>query len=77
MAMPHYTHIHIDVEPGEGIDLALDLNKTPWPWGDDSVEIIVAEDLVEHLAINLLPLRNLPVPFNDETHLTVRSRGLS
>lgn len=47
-------YIHVDVEPGEGIDLVYDLNRRPWPWDDDSAEIVVAEDLVEHLAITLI-----------------------
>jgi SAM-dependent methyltransferase len=47
-------YTHVDIEPQAGIDVAYDLNQVPWPWADDSVEAIVAEDLVEHLAINLI-----------------------
>ena len=47
-------YAHADVESAEGIEVVHDLNSLPWPWRDDSVELIVAEDLVEHLAINLI-----------------------
>jgi len=47
-------YVHADVEPADGIEVVHDLNSLPWPWGDDSVELTVAEDLVEHLAINLI-----------------------
>jgi len=47
-------YIHVDLEPGEGIDLVYDLNEVPWPWDDESADIIVAEDLVEHLKISLI-----------------------
>ena len=36
------SYIHVDIEPGEGIDIAYDLNKMSWPWDDDSADIIVA-----------------------------------
>ena len=50
--LPGYFHVDIKDEPG--IDYALDLNKRPWPWEPDSISQIVAEDLVEHLEINLI-----------------------
>ena len=38
-------YIHVDVEPGEGIDIAYDLNRVPGPWDDDAADIIVAEEV--------------------------------
>ncbi len=36
------------------IDVAHDLNLLPWPWADDSFDLIVARAVLEHLRINLL-----------------------
>lgn len=44
----------VDIEPGAKIDVVHDLDSLPWPWENDSVQMIVAEDVVEHLAINLV-----------------------
>jgi hypothetical protein len=64
--LPGYTHV--DIEDAEGIDQVYDLNRTPWPWEDGSVDLIVAEDLVEHLEINL-------VQFCNEAWRILRSGG--
>ena len=64
--LPGYTHV--DIRPGPTVDVVHDLNRLPWPWENDSAEIIVAEDLVEHLAINLLE-------FCDEAWRVVRPGG--
>lgn len=47
-------YLHVDVVPGEGIDCVHDLSIRPWPWPDDSADVIVAEDVVEHLEIHLI-----------------------
>lgn len=47
-------YVHVDVKACNGIDLVHDLDQLPWPWDNDSAEAIVAEDLVEHLSINLI-----------------------
>lgn len=36
------------------IEVAHDLNVLPWPWGDESFDVIVARAVLEHLRINLL-----------------------
>ena len=61
-------YIHVDVQAGDGIDQVWDLNATPWPWGDDAVETVVAEDLVEHLDMGL-------VRFCDEAWRVLRPGG--
>lgn len=38
----------IDSRPFEGVDQVVDL-RTPWPWGDSSVEEVHASHFVEHL----------------------------
>ena len=45
-AKPGY--INVDLEDYPGVDITCDLNKA-WPWDDNSVDEIVAYDLVEHL----------------------------
>lgn len=36
------------------IDVAHDLNDLPWPWKDNSFDLIVACAVLEHLRINLI-----------------------
>lgn len=36
------------------VDVAHDLNELPWPWADDSFDLVVAWAVFEHLRINLL-----------------------
>jgi hypothetical protein len=47
-------YTHVDVASQDDVDVGYDLNQLPWPWSDDTIEAIVAEDLVEHLTINLI-----------------------
>jgi len=51
-------YVHVDIVGGDGIDVVHDLNQRPWPWEDGSASMIVAEDVVEHLTINLLEFCN-------------------
>jgi hypothetical protein len=49
----------LDVRPGvvnhdrerhsPGVDVAWDLNRTPWPWADGAAREVLATDVVEHL----------------------------
>lgn len=64
--LPGYTHV--DLVAGPGIDVAHDLNRLPWPWPDDAADMIVAEDVVEHLTMNL-------VEFCDEAWRVLRPGG--
>jgi len=41
--------INIDISPLPGVDLVHDLNKTPLPFDDESVQEIIADDLLEHV----------------------------
>ena len=58
----------VDVIQGETVDMAWDLAQRPWPWDNDSVAAIVAEDVVEHLGIN-------PIEFCDEAWRVMRAGG--
>lgn len=51
-------YLHVDLVDGTGIDIVHDLDVRPWPWTDDSVDLIVAEDVVEHLSIHLIDFCN-------------------
>jgi len=45
---PQEGYINVDIEPFEGVDVVCNLEEK-WPWEDNSVEYILAEDIVEHL----------------------------
>jgi len=41
--------VNHDLTQLPGIDLVHDLNSYPWPWDDESVDEIIAKDVIEHL----------------------------
>jgi len=43
-------YVNVDITERDGVDLVYDLNHTPWPWDDNSVDEIMANDALEHLA---------------------------
>lgn len=61
-------YTHVDIVSGDGIDIAWDLDRRPWPWPDHSADVIVAEDLVEHLTVHL-------IEFCDEAWRVLRPDG--
>jgi glycosyltransferase involved in cell wall biosynthesis len=40
--------VNVDIVPGPGVDQVADLSM-PWPWADNSVELVRAWDIIEHL----------------------------
>ena len=50
------------------VDIAHDLNITPWPWEDASFEVILALDVVEHLSVDVSV-------WLDECHRILSSEG--
>lgn len=42
----------------EEINAAWDLNKRPWPWGDESIWTVVAQSVLEHLNLTLVESLN-------------------
>jgi SAM-dependent methyltransferase len=51
------------------VDVAHDLNVRPWPWADESFDMIVANAVFEHLRLNL-------VEVCDECWRILRAGGL-
>ena len=42
-------YLNVDRIPSETTDIVHDLNKFPYPWGDDSVESILLRHVLEHV----------------------------
>ena len=45
---PRPGYVNVDIGAYPGVDVICDLEKT-WPWEDESVDFILAEDIIEHL----------------------------
>jgi|SRR6185436_4840599 len=41
-------YINVDIAPEPGVDIVVDLNYH-WPWKEDSIDEIIAFDIIEHL----------------------------
>lgn len=54
---PRHDDIFVDIKPFYGVEVVHDLNKTPWPFENNSVDFISAIHLVEHLD-NLVEFMN-------------------
>jgi predicted SAM-dependent methyltransferase len=50
--------VNVDILDLPGVDERRDLNLTPWPWGNQTFDEIIAKDLVEHLKITLVEFMN-------------------
>lgn len=73
--------INHDIADLKGIDVVHDLNSYPWPWEDNSVDEILALDVIEHLDNFLLSMEevyrilkiegiiNLKVPYWNSAYL--------
>lgn len=40
---------NVDVEDLDGVDETVDLNDIPWPWPDESYDVVHARHIIEHL----------------------------
>lgn len=45
---------HDLVKHREEIDVTHDLNERPWPWSDESFDVVIAHSVFEHLRITLV-----------------------
>jgi glycosyltransferase involved in cell wall biosynthesis len=50
--------VNVDSAPGLGVDQVVDLQQ-PWPWADDSVSFIRANDVIEHLQDKILTMNEM------------------
>lgn len=48
-SVPEAGWINVDKYPMPGVDVAHDLDSYPWPWADDSIDLILAFDIFEHV----------------------------
>lgn len=58
----------VDMEPLNGVDLVLDLEKEPLPFGDESVDEIYCSHFLEHV--------NNPIAIMREFHRVLKVNGL-
>lgn len=62
-------HIGVDLHKTDGVDVVMDLRKTPWPWKANSVESVYSAHFLEHLTG---PER---IVFMDELYRVLRVGG--
>ena len=43
---------------GPGVDQTHDLNRLPWPWHHDSIHVLIANSVLEHLTLTLVESMN-------------------
>jgi len=60
--------IYIDIAELEGIDMLYDLNKIPYPFEDESFDLIIMHDIIEHL--------EKPIDVFREVHRLLKKDGL-
>lgn len=64
---PQLDMVNVDRVDISGVDLVHDLDVLPWPFGDATVEMIMAQDVFEHVED--------PVGFMTESHRVLESGG--
>ena len=56
---PYGGALNVDIiAHSEHVDMALDLNKIPWPFKDAAFDFVIAESVLEHLDCDLLTAMN-------------------
>ncbi len=69
-------YVNVDIYPGAGI-YVWDLNDYPWPWPDESVEHILAENVLDHVAsldVAMREIYRVLIP-GGSVHIVVAHRG--
>lgn len=44
-------HLNVDIREEPGMDMAWNLEDTPWPWPDNSFECALVDNVLEHIAV--------------------------
>lgn len=47
-------YVNVDLEERPGVDVAWDFGQLPWPWPDQSVDEILALNVLEHVDMNVV-----------------------
>lgn len=63
--------INVDMYPLDGVDVVHDLEVFPWPFPDNSVDMMVASQLVEHID----PHKGVFIKFMDEAWRVLKVGG--
>ena len=63
--------INVDMQDLPGVDVVCDLEEFPWPFPDESVDLIIASQLVEHIN----PHRGVFIKFMDEAWRILKPKG--
>jgi hypothetical protein len=50
--------VNVDKVGGSGVDMVADLS-VPWPWPDNSVQLVRAWDIIEHLPDKILTMNQM------------------
>ncbi len=51
---PGWVAVNHDVRQRPGVDETWDLNRLPWPWARNSVHVLIAHSVLEHLTLTLV-----------------------
>jgi SAM-dependent methyltransferase len=68
---PMVGFINVDMQDLPGVDVVCDLEKFPWPFPSESVDLIIASQLVEHIN----PHGGVFISFMDEAHRILKPKG--
>ncbi len=68
---PIHGFINVDMVERPGVDVIWDLEKFPWPFPDNCVDLIIASQLVEHID----PHKGVFIKFMDEAWRVCKTKG--
>lgn len=68
---PMVGFINVDMQRLPGVDVVHNLEKFPWPFPDNSVDLIIASQLVEHIE----PHGGIFIKFMDEAWRILKNKG--
>lgn len=66
--------VNVDKHPGPGVDVVADLSLR-WPWEDNSIDVIYAKDVFEHIDNAEFPGNKGKIWVLNEAHRVLKHRG--